>query len=736
MRLEKIQRTSPGLVTSKGHYLNSKGKATHHPKDSETPIDFIGIDGEGMTVNGKHRYVLFGIGEDQIEDPDGLRWSDVFEFLYQRYRTRTAFTGFYLGYDFTQIISTMPENKAWMLLTTEGRTLRKHRIKGKAPHPVEYDGWQFDMLAMKRLRIRPKTCDCPTPTCKCKHSPWLYVCDVGSFFQSSFLTVIDPINWVPGTEVVTSDEFQLVKKGKEKRSVAILDDDMRKYNALENIILARVMRTMDQGFHDIGIHLPPSKWFGPGQAAQAWLKNEKVPTGEEIREVVPDWFMEAARMSYFGGWFEQMIHGIIPGETHEYDINSAYPSVIETLPCLLHGTYSHGVGNPTDVESGDLCLVYANVWAPIFPDSRKGQYIGTMLHREPDGSILRPNGTEGWYWYDELRAAQACGLLKKFTTKGYSKIQRWVNYKPCDCPPPMRKIAGLYDKRLAVGKNTPLGKAAKLAYNSAYGKFAQSVGDPIFGNPVYASRITSGCRTIILNAIRTHPDGKKAVSMVATDAVYFLSPHPTLPISSKLGEWDHTVKRNLTQFKPGVYWDDKARDLIAKGESPHFKARGFKASDFTEQLTRVDAEYRSWDNGGMPKPNKLGILRGWPEVTFKPTFAMVTALQALRRSKWELAGTVTTEKDAIEMRQNSDPQDKRYTLYRDTYQGRTIYRSEPEAGMRLWGGEYVWTPSTPYEKRFGMDDPWSDEVKETYGINQDGYVIDIVSWMIARHELT
>jgi len=720
MRFVKTPKRSTSSVTTRGWSGRS-----HHPRKSETPVQFIGVDGEGMTVHGEHRYVLFGVGEQQIADDGGLRWSDCFEHLYSYQRSSTAFVGFFLGYDFTQMFRTLPEDKAWMLLTNEGRALRKHRIPGKPTHPVEYDGWQFDVLANKRLRIRPKNCECLTATCPkgsgCKSKSWMYVCDVGSFFQSSFLTVIDPKGWAEGTCVVTDEEYQTIRQGKEKRSTAVLDEEMRMYNRLENVVLSRVMHTLDVGFHGIGIHLSASKWFGPGQAAQAWLKNEGVATRLEILAGgVPEWFLEAARMSYFGGWFELFMHGIIPGESHEYDINSAYPSVIANLPCLLHGKYTRGIGLP-DTTKGGLCLVYGNVWSPAMPDSSKKQHVGTMLHRDSKGRIFRPMATEGWFWWDELQAAQRAGLVKKLDNRGKQQIRQWVNYAPCDCPPPMRNVAGLYQKRLDVGKTSPLGKAAKLVYNSDYGKFAQSIGDPLYGNPVYASRITSECRTQLLDAITSHPGGKAAVAMVATDAIYFLTPHPGLSVSEKLGEWEYKAKHNLTLFKPGVYWDDDTRQRIANRRSPHFKARGFQAADFVSSLARIDTEYQRWNNGDS-RPE------GWPVVSFVPKFAMTTALQALRRNDWESAGVVTSTPK--EVMQDSNPAAKRDGVYRDVYDGRTIYRSNPHVGLRYTNGGVEWMPSHPYEKRFGMDDPWSLESREQFGMTEDGNVTDILAWIL------
>ena len=713
--------SSPGIVSAKGVYTNRHGRRTHHPRRRETLIPFVGVDGEGITINGEHRYVLFGVGDDQISDPDGLHWSRIFDFLYDHYKPNTAYVGFYLGYDFAQMLKTLPENRAFMLLTEEGKKLRRHNVEHKAPHPVECEDWQFDILGNKRLRIRPKTCQCDVATCPCKpKKPWMYICDAGPFFQTSFLNVINPKEWPDGECPVTQEEYDVIERGKSQRASAVLDDEMRAYNRLENDVLARVMHTLNVGFHAMGIHLPPSKWFGPGQAAQQWMKNEQVPERQLIETTVPPWFLEAARMAYFGGWFEIFAHGIIPGESHEYDLNSAYPWAIANLPCLLHGTYDHGIGIPPSDSSGrDLILVHARVWSPGMPT--RNTPVGAMLHRDSHGRILRPSATEGWFWWDELKAAERTGCVKRLDNRGKQHVYEWVRYRPCDCPPPMRRVEELYQFRLSVGKKTPQGKAAKLTYNSKYGKAAQSIGEPIFGNPIYASRITSQCRTRILDAIGSHPDGMQSVLMVATDGVYFLNPHPGLVTSDRLGEWDHATRENLTLFKPGVYWDDSARRALADGQHPKFKARGIAVADFASQITAIDECFAAWNTTDGPP--------AFPRVVFRSQFALTSPLQALRRGKWETAGAVAS---GVELVQDSDPSDKRTAIYLDTSQPeRPVWRSRPYDGMALDpSGGLEWIRSEPYAKRFGMEDPWSDEYREQFGITEDGTVMDMLAELL------
>jgi hypothetical protein len=713
------------------HYAGRSG----HPTGT---VAFTGVDGEGETLpSGEHRYVLLGIGDEQIEDSNGLQWWDIFDFLYQHQAPRTALVGFYLGYDFTQWLKTLPEDRAWKLLTIEGRESR--RSKSPAMHgkflPVDIDNWQIDMLGSRRMQIRRKECDCPTVKCDHVKGPWLYICDAGPFFQTSFLNVINPAHWQE--PIVSPEEYETIKAGKSLRATATLGPDMRLYNRLENEVLARVMHDLDGGFKRLDVSLAPQQWFGPGQAAQSWMRR-RAPKREEITECVPEPFLDAARKSYFGGWFEIQAHGIVPGTCYEYDINSAYPAIIATLPCLMHGVYTEGNGKPT-VADNEFCLVRARVWgrAP-HSDRQRAEALGAMLHRDAHGRISRPSITEGWYWWHELQASQRTGCIRRISPERYYE---WVKYTPCDCPPPLRRVANLYQLRMEAGKDTSLGKSAKLVYNSMYGKTAQSVGMPQFANPVYASLITAGCRTMILDAIASHPGGKSNVVMVATDAVFFLDPHPLLTIGHELGEWEVKRRENLTLFKPGVYWDDSAREAIKAGGHVAFKARGINAKDFAHSIEQVDRAFMAW-GPNPPRISDEGI--GWPSVGFVSGFAMVTALQALVRHDWATAGTVEGCRtgcmdnshaagcSAKPLVQNANPADKRAHLWLDTSNpARPIYRSEPpevgrNAVYRTVDNHSEWDrmppdcyESVPYEKRFGMEDPFSDESAQAFGISPD-----------------
>src|SRR6185437_10921113 len=402
----------------------------------------------------------------------------------------SVYAGFFLAYDFNMWFRLLPRERAEMLLSPRGiaKRTRKSELGARlGPFPVEFKDWEFDILAMKRFKLKPKGDDI-----------WLYLCDAGPFYQTSLLTALNPVKW--SVPIVTNEEYAILKAGKERRDSACLDDEMRYYNRLENEVFSRLMKSLQTGLSHANVNLKKQQWFGPGQAAQAWMRlgNKLERTTTAVHKCKPS-LLESAIATYYGGWFEIPVHGHVPGESYEYDINSAYPYIASQLPCLC-GVWRHGNGNPRPKAHG---LIMVN-----FIARGKDRYLGGLPYRREDGRVLRPRYTEGWYWLHEVKAARRAKLLNDVC------YLDWWQYIPCNHEPPMRQLEGLYESRLRIGKDTPEGKAFKLVYNSVYGKFAQSEGEPVFANPFYASLITAGCRTQILDAIATHPEGSSAVAMV------------------------------------------------------------------------------------------------------------------------------------------------------------------------------------------------------------------------------
>lgn len=416
--------------------------------------------GESSGLKGHdHKYVELGVGDAYIINPDGLHWKEILEFLYrefQRHHGETAFVGYYLGYDFTQWFKTLPWDRAEQLFDKKMQNARKHKRKGVDPHPVECERWQFDILGDKRVKIRPKLCECETATCpipkcdcpkegkhrRCKHAckqaQWMYICDAGSFFQTAFLKAIKPKDWHdPEIREALEKLYPNIEEGKGRRETAQLDEKMIAYNHDENSALAIIMGALDEGLRELGIRLARHQWMGPGQPAGLWMKL-RIPNRETIESVYPSELIDDAMGAHSAGWFEIFGHGIVWGLTYQYDINSAYPYTMGGhgktgalrysgypedwgLPCLgkmedgefvphLHVRRTIHRKPKTELpklKPGQLMLVRAHIYG-------SNEYIGAMPHRKPESADIDCNGCRKSDWLVQ-NGYPKLGANKKYT---------------------------------------------------------------------------------------------------------------------------------------------------------------------------------------------------------------------------------------------------------------------------------------------------------------------------------
>ena len=680
---------------------------------------FIGLDGEGINLpDGTHRYVMLSVGDDTLfKNGEALGHRDIFAFLYDHFThnpdKRMAYIGFYLGYDFTMWLKDITEVEAKLLFTNEGKAKRQ-RKSSPMPFPVYLrTGWEVDILGMKRLRLRPhvhnglKRCGCgfnkPQQMVDKNPNEWFYVCDVGSFFQSAFVKVINPTQW-PTEKPCTPAEYETIIVGKQARSDKVTLDDlswvepMMEYNRLENKILGEVMRIYSSGFNALGVKLNKTAFYGPGQLAQGWLTNQARKgafiSREDITKVTPPDVIDAFRKSYYGGRFEILYHGVIPGTTYEYDIQSAYPNIIRQLPCLCNIKW---IWNPhgEDLEkSHDWLLLSHRTVRSSNP------FCAGLPWRSKQGSIVYPTQTKGWYREREIEAADDATLVDWDHTILHDRL---AGYKLCNHPPPLAKLADLFEERLRVGKSTPYGKALKLVYNSTYGKMAQSVGMPKYANPIYASIITSETRIMLMEAIATHNDPLSLV-MMATDGIYFREPHPRMPTPEtnieQLGAWECSTKSNITLMKPGVYWDDKARQAISEGKDAQLRSRGVNGKALQKHILSIDRQFQSWKPG-----------QDMPKFELHVPFGFISPRLALARGKWENCGKVEYDLSRWE---SADVRPKRFLPHFNN--DGLISSFIPKVPEEM-------NESTPYAKRFGFDEEPGQDVELEY-YTQDGHAYE------------
>jgi hypothetical protein len=733
-------------------------------------LTFIAVDGEGQKVRrgigepieiapndwdfssfvNTHEYVLLTVGDEALHrNGRKLTHHDIFPFLYGHYQRhpKAAYIGYFLGYDFTMWLQSINPEAAHRLLTIEGQNKQKY-TRSDGVHMTRWvttDDCRWDLQAIwpKRIQIRPHT------TCKkCKRSvnwwdqtpietrtkedtitvvryPWMTVCDVGPFWGTSFLKAINPTdkNW-PNDPPCTPAQYEVIARGKIGRGdTLIFNDEMMRYNAMENVVLQNLMERLQEGLRADGIYLDKTEWYGPGSAAHKWLAKNHSPTRQQWVESAPIWARRAARDSYYGGWFEIFYHGIVEGTSYQYDINSAYPEQIVKLPCLKHGRWTRGTGRLPKYH--DLLLVHIE-YEGDNPD------CGPLPHRRADGAVLHPMCGRGWYWKDEVDAAIDAGLMDEYKVSEWVAFSSYCSEVGCDNPYPFAGIQDLYDKRIIEHKQSPKGKGRKLVINSVYGKLTQSVGGTPWSNVVYASRITSGCRKKILQAISTHPSGTRALLMIATDGIVFATEHPTLKRSASddrpsprnklikrremLGEWDRAELKRLALFLPGVYWDESSREnmshddalreeyrghledaaLLFKG--PNLHSRGVGANDLASYVPEIESQ---WCSGVK-----------FPEVPVKMGFAFIGAKIASYRRDWASCGHVPDP-------ESGDNDEK--TMRADSNSSKRHLENHSAKLRGAWPSSAIYRRTTldtyPYPRVFGdieLDmpidpDPWESE---------------------------
>lgn len=604
------------------------------------------------------------------------------EFLWEAFEEdpAAAYVGFYLGYDFAQWFRTLPESVGHELLAPDGiadrRTRRPHH-RNPVPAPVTHLGWEFDVLGMKRFKLRAEG----SPT-------WMYVCDCGPFFQTSFMQVIDPAKWPAGSPV-TEDQYHLIAEGKAKRADyasaeqwAADEDALTRYNVAENQALAQVMGKYEEGLTSLGVRLQRDQWYGPGQAAQTWLSNVGMTKREDLEAEIPGEVFDFARQSYYGGRFEVFAHGHVPGACWEADITSAYPAAMLELPLWEDCTYEWG----DSWDGTQLALIDVTT-------AGSDPILAGLPHRDRHGGILYPWRTRGVRWSFEVEAALAAGLVDTMD------VHRTLIIRPGSGSVLNAQVPALFRHRREVGKESSAGKAAKLILNSIYGKSAQSIGSPKYSNPLTASFITAHCRAAILGAIAAQPDKAAGLLMIATDGIYFRARPEGLDEGSELGQWEIKPLSNLAIVMPGVYYNDEGRQVGAA----KVKSRGIPARAFANALSALDAGFDRL----LEDPTYAGA---WPTLELPIAFRVQTPKSALNEGHWERAGRVTRD---VGRKLSTDPSAKRvgpapwelamFSMPDAPYVADGVVRTWPYRE-----GEVL--QSVPYSKDFGIVADRSDWV--------------------------
>lgn len=554
---------------------NSQRLALRHSRVKQ----FVGVDGEGGNIGDRHEYLLLRAGSLCLETGKPLGTIECFEFLCSL-PTDVEYVGYFFTYDVTMILRDLPEKVIQHLLNRSART----NYEGITQR-VRYGCYLFDWLPGKEFRIRRMG--------RGQETQWVVISDVGSFFQCTFVEALE--KWNIGSTVLRKS----IAASKAKRSgFTSITELTRLYNKKECDLLAELMTEFRDVVGSVGPH--PRHWQGPGNLAAAWLRHYDVPQEQNV----PYECMKMGRNAYYGGRFEVTGIGSFRRKIYQYDINSAYPAVIRHLPCLVHGSWRYRSSGTPRAK-----IFVARVEFSHLP----GRFLGTLPVRSKKGNISYPQKGQGTYWSVELAAAKRAGCM-------FRVLEAWEYATDCECKP-LEWVDDIYQLRQKVGK-TNKGMALKLALNSIYGKFAQSIGNPRWANPIWAGWITAATRAVIIDACAQIPE--ENVLMIATDGIFTDKPL-NVPISTNLGDWELTEHDWMFIIQPGLY--------MLPLEKP--KTRGVPRVKIVEYARTIR---KSWATQGDTGPNLVQVI---------PMHRFRAARQAIHERKWNRSGEWYTQNRVI-----------------------------------------------------------------------------------------
>ena len=522
-------------------------------KGRQMTRQFVGCDGEGVTLpNGYHAYNMLRIGDQCIEPRNGnvrLTTHECLSFITSQPSDR-LYVGYFFDYDVTKILEDVSFDKLYRLMDRE---VRKYN---NVLYPVDWQGFQIEYLPRKEFKVRRLL---RIEDEAHIYGPWIVINDVGTFFQTPFLSSIE--KWKIGTP----EQWEQIASGKIDRAnfIDVPRDVIYEYNWLECDLLAELMDRFRLACIDAGY--VPRAWQGPGVLAEAMLKAHGVPRTKEVAVLNVNTDLVAfARSAFYGGRFEVSAVGPVNVPVWQYDINSAYPYAMRVVPCLLHGEWEHVYGSPPassfDKPTGKMDETFALMYGSFTQSSDPTPSFYGLPMRSASGTITFPQNGTGWYWSFEV----ASSAHQRFVSEDV-----WIYKRRCACRP-LAFVETVYATRQRIGKDGP-GVILKLGMNSLYGKTVQSIGTPQYANPIWGSFITAYPRTMIQEFMHSSPSCKDGhcgqdIIMIATDSVASLKEREEYGDSNALGGWSKESHPNgMFIVQPGVYFGTSGKASKTRG---------------------------------------------------------------------------------------------------------------------------------------------------------------------------
>lgn len=495
--------------------------------------EFVGVDGEGVNVAGRHEYLLLCVGDRVLHNKGRpLRTWECLEHLLETAGDGRLYVGFAFGYDVNMILRDV-DRDALARLWKEGETT--YRAPDGTEYLLHYRPTKWFQVA--RIKDFERVGDRWRPRC----DPGFRVSDLFGFCEQSFVKTLR--NW----QVCTDEEVTQVEVGKANRELFHVKQlpSITDYCKLECRLIGDLGEKIRQCTKGAGIQT--LGWYGPGALSGGWLKQINFKRALDTSGIMSD----LERRAYFGGRTEIYRQGPLDN-AHCIDLRSAYPWSMVDLPTMASGRWFE------TIEMSPYALYYVkwkagNDCLAPFPVR-----VGT------DARIVYQREGEGWYHSIEVQAAIRCGFDLS--------IERGWAFEPATDERPLAGLAELYERRVEYQKaKDPRQFVLKLMLNSVYGKLCQSQGyqgaEPVNRSIYLAGRVTADIRARLLQVLSVNRDQLVAV---ATDGILTTGKPRGVQFCDLLGGWrDEGEIGPCISVAPGV--------VIAADGGSYTRTRGFRA---------------------------------------------------------------------------------------------------------------------------------------------------------------
>jgi hypothetical protein len=575
---------------------------------------FIAWDGEGIQVASTSHpgeeeqvYALLANSEgDHIFDVAGLSTKACLDFLTdKKYPDNSTHVCFGASYDVNMFLRDLPTSTLVEL----------HKGDKNGRHVVSYLDYELEYRPRKSFTVRRmqtevrqgklyKVYDNEKHAFRCEKSVTLW--DVFGFFGKKFTKVIK--EWMTGTEFekeYTQDAIGHIQEFKERRGrfdSSVLQEGVLDYCLSE----CKALRDLCSLLHRYvsRANLTLRRWDGAGAAAASLLEKENVKAhikDSKGNDLPPYEVVLASEFGYFGGWIENFLFGIIARKIFHYDLRSAYPSAMPSLPSLAMGHWEilHWNGQYWPLQDVLDRVVFPSFFLAHIRWKNGPTYgPGPFNFRHHTGHVVRPPLGQGWQWSPEILVAHRYKEMFRSEKTLDIQVDKIYYFVPdSDAAYPFTFVKDLYDLRRTLKSNGEAWEIIiKLALNSIYGKLAQSLGysqsrgiKPPYHCLVYAGLITAITRAKLLEvALQAAED----IISIATDGIYSLS-SLSVEEGENLGQWEAKVHDEMVIVQSGFYW-------IRDGDKWSHYYRGMNEDGL--DVVDVKAAYQTYQEEPIPVP--------------------------------------------------------------------------------------------------------------------------------------